>query len=107
MKGKMRLLLAVAVLVLLAGSSFDLYEFSMQGTTSSPNGFNSATVASSSFITQSVVTTVIASTLFAPSTTLSISATQTACTTIYPAMRSMLFLRVVSDTNQTPIVGAS
>jgi hypothetical protein len=64
--------------------------------------------AISTFTTaQTVRTTIIASTVFAPSsTTTSSGNTSASCTVVYPAGESWLFLRVVSDSNQTPIVGA-
>jgi len=106
MNASERILLSVAVVVLIGGSLFDLYEFNMQGTINSSASFSRSGGISNSLTTQSVVTTVIASTVFAPSTTLSSNTTQSACTTVYPAGESWFFLRVVSDTNQTPIEGA-
>jgi hypothetical protein len=113
MKGSERALTSAAVVVLLAGSLFDLYEFSMEGTTSSPGGagnsssINNLVGAISTFTTaQTVHTTIIASTVFAPSTTTSSGNTSTLCTVVYPAGENTLFLRVVSDSNQTPVVGA-
>jgi hypothetical protein len=74
MKGSERVILSAAVVVVIAGSLFDLYEFSMEGTTSSPGGVSNSTSsinnlvgAISTFTTaQTVRTTIIASTVFAP-----------------------------------------
>jgi hypothetical protein len=78
MKGSERALLSAAVVVLPAGSLFGFYEFNKQGTTSSPDGAgNSSSISNfvgavSTFTTaQTVRTTIIASTVFAPSTTTS------------------------------------
>lgn len=105
MKGKVWLLLSVAVVVLLAGSLFDLYEFNMQGTRTSSASFNSSSGIGTSFTTQIVATTIINSTVFTSSTT-ALSSSTTTCTTIYPAGENWFYLRVVSDTNPTPIVDA-
>jgi hypothetical protein len=56
MNGSERLLLSAAVVVLLAGTSFDLYEFTMQGTTSSSGGISSSNGAISTFLTTGFVT---------------------------------------------------
>ena len=107
MKGVERLLVSVAVVVLLGGSLFDLYEFGTQATRSNSASFTTSSSIGASFTTQSVVTTIINSTVFPPSTTSTSSNTsQTACTTVVPGGENTLFLRVVSDANQTPIAGA-
>jgi hypothetical protein len=58
--------------------------------------------------TQEVVTTILNSTVLPPSTTNPFSSTtQTSCTILFPAGENLgLFLRVVFDANQKPIVGA-
>jgi len=106
MNNRTWLLLSVAIVILLAGTVFDLYEFNIQGTTTSSARFSSSSGNSASFTTQSVVTTIVNSTVFLPSTTSTSSNTsQTACTIVYPGGENALFLRVVSDANQTPIAG--
>ena len=113
MKGSEHVILSAAVVVMFAGSLFDLYEFRMEGTTSSPGGVSSSSSinnpvgAISTFTTaQAVHTTILNSTVFAPSMTTSSGNTSTVCTVVYPMGENALFLRVISDTNQTPIVGA-
>jgi len=106
MKGVERSLLSAAVLLLVAGSLFDLYEFNGQGAHSSAPSTSTKGIITSS-TTPSVVTTIINSTVF-PFSTISVSSntSQTACTTVLPSGENPLFLRVVSDANQTPIAGA-
>jgi hypothetical protein len=91
MKGSERALVSAAVVVLLAGSSFDLYEFNMQGTSSIRSNSSISTFLTTGFVTWTRVSssdTFLNSTICPP-----------------PVGGGGLELRVVSDSTGVPVSG--